>query len=114
MIHNFNLLDDSLGKESSCSARDREDTGLIPGSGRSSGGRKWQPTPVFLTEKSNEQRSVLGHSPKSQKESDMTEWLSMHACKLLVSNFFHLIWLIKDIIKDIYIYHQHSFEFYSI
>ena len=40
MIHNFNLLDDSLGKESAYNAGDREDTGLIPGSGRSSGGRK--------------------------------------------------------------------------
>ena len=104
MIHDFNLLDGSVGKESSCDAGDREDIGLIPGSGRSPGGRKWQLTPVFLPEKSNEQRSLLGHSPKSQTESDTTEWLSMHACKLLVSNFFHLIWL-KTLIKTyIYIY----------
>ena len=40
MIHNFNLLDDSVGKESSCDAGDREDTDLIPGSGRSPGGSK--------------------------------------------------------------------------
>ena len=99
MIHHFNLLDDSVGKESSCDAGDREDTDLIPGSGRSPGGSKWQLTPVFLPEKSNEQRRLLGHSPKSHKESDTTEWLSMHTCKLLVSNFFHLIWLIKDINK---------------
>ena len=40
MIHDFNLLDGSVGKESSCDAGDREDIGLIPGSGRSPGGRK--------------------------------------------------------------------------
>ena len=40
-----------------------EDVGSIPGSGRSPGGRKWQPTPVFLPEKSHEQRTLVGYSP---------------------------------------------------
>ena len=35
----------SDGKESACSAGDQ---GSIPGSGRSLGEGKWQPTPVFL------------------------------------------------------------------
>ena len=35
--------------------------------------RKWQPTPVFLPEKSHEQRSLVGYSPKGRKESDMSE-----------------------------------------
>ena len=35
--------------------------------------RKWQPTPVFLPEKSHGQRSLAGYSPQGQKESDMTE-----------------------------------------
>ena len=39
---------DSEGKESDCNARDTEDVGLIPGLGRSPGGGKWQPIPVFL------------------------------------------------------------------
>ena len=39
---------------------DAEDGGVIPGSGRSSWKRKWQPTPVFLPGKSREQRSLVG------------------------------------------------------
>ena len=35
--------------------------------------RKWQPTPVFLPGKSHGQRSLVGYSPKSCEESDMTE-----------------------------------------
>ena len=35
--------------------------------------RKWQPTPVFLPEKSHEQRSLASYSPRSLKESDATE-----------------------------------------
>jgi len=32
----------------------------IPGLGRPHGGREWQPTPVFLPEKSHGQRSLAG------------------------------------------------------
>ena len=37
-----------MGEEFACSAGDtgQEDAGQIPGSGRSSGGRKWPPTPL--------------------------------------------------------------------
>ena len=42
--------------------------------------RKWQPTPVFLPEKSQWQWSLEGYSLKGCKESDMTEQLSMHPC----------------------------------
>ena len=35
--------------------------------------RKWQPTPVFLPEKSHGQRSLVGYSPWGCKELDMTE-----------------------------------------
>ena len=38
--------------------------------------RKWQLTPVFLSEKSHGQRSLVGWSPWGHKESDMTE----HIC----------------------------------
>ena len=34
--------------------------------------RKWQPTPVFLSDKFHGQRSLLGYSPWGHKESDMT------------------------------------------
>ena len=40
--------------------------------------RKWQPTPVFLPEKSHGQRSLAGYSPWGSKESDSTSWLNHH------------------------------------
>ena len=55
-----------------------QEMGSIPGSGRSPGGGKWQPSPIFLPKKSHGQRSLAGYSPKGHKESDMTEQLSMH------------------------------------
>ena len=35
--------------------------------------RAWQPTPVFLPEKSHGQRSPMGYSPRGCKELDATE-----------------------------------------
>ena len=35
--------------------------------------RKWQPTPVFLPEESQGQRSLVGYSPWGHKESGTTE-----------------------------------------
>ena len=40
----------SVGKEFTCNAGDTGDLVLIPESGRSSGGGKWQPAPVLLPE----------------------------------------------------------------
>ena len=40
--------------------------------------RQWQPTSVFLPEKSHGQRSLVGYSPKGPKESDTTEQLHTH------------------------------------
>ena len=44
------------------------DTGSVLGVGR-----QWQPTPVFLTEKSHRQRSLAGYCPQGHKELDRTE-----------------------------------------
>ena len=53
---------------------DARDLGLILGFDQEGNGRrKWQPTPVFLPGKSPGQRSLLGYSPWSHKESDTTE-----------------------------------------
>jgi len=49
------------------------DLGSISGSERSSWGRKWQPTPVFLPEESHGQRSLAGYSPQGCKEWNTTE-----------------------------------------
>ena len=35
--------------------------------------RRWQPPPVFLPGESHGQRSLVGYSPRGDKESDMTE-----------------------------------------
>ena len=51
------------------------DLGSIPGSERSPGERKWQPTPVLLPGNSHGQRSLLDYSPWDHKESDTTERL---------------------------------------
>ena len=40
--------------------------------------RKWQPTPVFLPEKSHGQRSLEGYHPWGHKESRWSEQLSTH------------------------------------
>ena len=38
--------------------------------------RKWQPTPVFLPEKSHGQRSLMGYSLWDYKESNTSEHLA--------------------------------------
>ena len=43
--------------------------------------RKWQPTLVFLPEKSHGQGSLTGYSPKGHKELDTTELRSKQASK---------------------------------
>ena len=53
------------------------DKGLIPGSGKFPWRRKWQPIPVFLPGKSHGQRTLVGYSPWTHKESNMTEQLSI-------------------------------------
>ena len=64
------------GKEPPANAGDIGDLGLIPGSGRPSGGGHGNPTPVLLPGESHGQRSLAGHSPRGRKESDTTERLA--------------------------------------
>ena len=56
-------------------AGDTRDAGLIPKSGRSSGGGKWQSTAVFLPEKFHGQRGLVGYSPRVTKTRT---WLNTH------------------------------------
>ena len=51
---------------------------LNPWVGKMPGRRRWQPTPVFLPGESHGQRSLVGYSPWSRKEWDMTEPLITH------------------------------------
>ena len=59
------------------SAGDVRDTGSIPGSGRSPGEGNGNHSPVFLPGESHGQRSMVGYSPWSHKESDMTKQLTL-------------------------------------
>ena len=77
LCYTWSFFNCSAGEEPPCHAGDTGDVGSIPGSRRSPGGRKWQPTPVFFPGKPHRQRSLAGHSPKGRKQSDTTEWLSV-------------------------------------
>ena len=46
---------------------------------------KWQPTPIFLPGKFHGQRSVVGYSPWSCEEMDMTEQLTLDFLNLSAS-----------------------------
>ena len=63
----------SVGKEAACKTGGTGDAGSVSGLGRSQGGGKWQPSPVFLPEKSHGQRRLEGYSPKGHKEPDTAE-----------------------------------------
>ena len=65
----------SVGKESTCNVGDTGDAVLIPRSGRSPGGGKWQRIPVFLPGKSHGQRSLAGYSPWGLKS-----WTRLSNC----------------------------------
>ena len=56
-------------------AGDEGDLGLIPGSGRSPGGRNGNPLQYSCLENPCGQRSLVGYSPCGPKESDTTERL---------------------------------------
>ena len=76
--HNYvywGFLGGSMANNLSANAGDARDASSIPWS------RKRHPTPLFLPGKFHGQRSLLGYSPWSCKESDMTE----HTEKLLHS-----------------------------
>ena len=63
----------SDGKESTCNTGN---LGLIPALGRSPGGGHGNPLQYSCLKNPHEQRSLVGYSPWSRKESDMTERLS--------------------------------------
>ena len=61
------------GKESTCQCRRRRSHGFDPWVRKTPWRRKWQPTLVFLLEKSHGQRSLMGYSPRGHEESDTTD-----------------------------------------
>ena len=67
---------DTSGKESACQCRRRKRRKLDPWVGEIPWRRKWKPTPVFFSEKSNGWRSLAHCSPWGHKELDTTKQLS--------------------------------------
>ena len=68
------------GKVSACQCRRHKHKwrGFHPWVGKIPWSRQWQPTPVLLPGESHGQGSLAGYSPWGHKESDTTEWLSIH------------------------------------
>ena len=64
------------GKESACQCKRLRRLEFDPWVRKTPWRKKWQPTPVFLPEKSHGQRSPVRHSPQDCKESGTTEQLS--------------------------------------
>ena len=63
--------------------------------------RKWQPTPVLLSGESHGQRILVGYSPWSHKELDMTECL-------------HFLFLFKRIYKPGVLVHLVQYSWNSL
>ena len=61
-----------------------ETQGSIPGLGRSPGGEHSNPFQYSCLENPHVQRSLVGYSPRSHKQSDMTERLSTAQHKSLI------------------------------
>ena len=68
-------------KESACQCRRYKRRGFDPWVGKIPWRIAWQPTLVFLPGESHGQKSLMGRSPWSHKELDITE-VTYYACKL--------------------------------
>ena len=78
MFSNWSFPGGLVVKNTPSSAGDIRDVGSIRESRRFNGGRKWQPTPVFLPGEFHGPRSLASYSPCGCRESDMTKRLSPH------------------------------------
>ena len=63
----------ATAKEHACQSRRQKRHGFDPWVGKIIWRRVWQPTPVFLPGESHGQRTLMGNSPWSHKELDMTK-----------------------------------------
>ena len=64
------------GKEPACQCRKCKRHGFDPWIRKIPWKKAWQSTPVFLPGEFHGQRSLVGYSPQSRKESDTTEQLT--------------------------------------
>ena len=82
------------GKEPTCQCRRHKRRGFNPWVRKIPWRRAWQPTPIFLPEESNGQRSLVGYSPWGRKESDMTE---RYNSNLFTGEQWHLMNMVQPI-----------------
>ena len=75
MVH-MGLSRCNSDKESACQCWRGRRQRFDPWIGKIPLSKKWQPTPVFLPEKFHGQRSLVGFSPWSHRELDMTEHIT--------------------------------------
>ena len=61
--------------------QETQEMGLIPGSGRSPGGRHGKPPAVFFLGESHGQRALVGYSPRVSKNQTPLKWLSTAQCR---------------------------------
>ena len=66
----------ATGKKLACQCRRHKRQGFNPWVGKIPWRRGWQPTPVFLPEKSYGQRSLAGYSPWGSQSLTQLKWLS--------------------------------------
>ena len=66
--------DGSVGKKNLPAMQETQEIQVQSlGGERSPGRQKWQPTPVFMPEKSHGESGLVGYSPKGRKESNTAE-----------------------------------------
>ena len=53
---------------------------------------EWQPTPVFLPREFHGQKTLAGCSPGGRKESDTTEWLTLHREIQIIKCILNFTW----------------------
>ena len=80
------FLGGSDGKESACNVGD---LGSVPGMGRFPGGGHGNPLQNSYLENPHGQRSLVGYSPWSRKESDTSEQLRTSIEMTIRSNILH-------------------------
>ena len=68
------------GKESACQCKRCKRLGSDPWVRKIPWRRAWQPTPIFLPGESHGQRRLVGYSPWSRKELDMTQCTHTGIC----------------------------------
>ena len=76
------FLDGTGGKELICQCRRQKRPSFNSWVGKIPWRRVWQPTPVFLPEKSHGQRSLVGYNPRVAESRIWLKWLSRHTYSL--------------------------------